>query len=210
MTQPLTAASTTRKYRAPFGVSVLTMSENMPFEKDDCEPNNDSGNTPIKEGSAQKDNSIGSSIWAAITWPIRKAKTLTWEALTAISSLILAIATLLLALGANKQIILMQEDERPWVGAHISTIPPPPNSKDLYFGAEISNTGKSPAFNARVSFKKWNDDPKTITFPIEQCEGERLPLPEHGTSSWRYSWHKNTIYRPSAYPNDRGYREYYY
>jgi hypothetical protein len=100
------------------------------------------------------------------------------ETWTSVATLILAIATIWLALGMYRQIGVMQDDQRPWVGMEAGVLERPgiflTNDgvpTDGYFIVVISNGGKSPALNVTLTLLNWNVDINTVKFPINKCGG---------------------------------------
>lgn len=156
------------------------------------------GNTqgPVPEqdtfGSSQKNKKTFKVVWLDIKSRVRHTKPDQW---TSISTFILAIATIWLACAVYRQLIIMEEDQRPWVGSRALGVIPNDNIfVGGYFYIDLINTGKSPALNVSLTLLNWNTDINTVQFPINKCAGacrfenvELLPgsplqvrIPEYG------------------------------
>jgi hypothetical protein len=74
------------------------------------------------------------------------------------STFSLAIVTAFLAWSAHRQISLMAEDQRPWVGFEIINAPVAKPGEAMNALIAVKNAGKAPALNVRAQFRvdRWD------------------------------------------------------
>jgi hypothetical protein len=104
---------------------------------------------------------------------IGKILRLTWSNITAVSTLILALGTIVLAMVSCRQVGIMEADQRPWIGmASVGIDQRFDFANGGHFILEIGNSGRSPALEVTVTLLNWNTDIKTVAFPIPECTSE--------------------------------------
>jgi hypothetical protein len=95
---------------------------------------------------------------------------LIWDNITSVSTFILAIGTIVLAVVSCRQVGIMEADQRPWVGADFTGLDQHTDfATSGHFFLDIANSGKSPAFDVTVTLLKWNADINQVQFPIKKC-----------------------------------------
>jgi hypothetical protein len=74
----------------------------------------------------------------------------------------------------QRQLGIMQADQRPWVG--LNGIDPIADKADptatLAYVLEVKNGGKSPAMNAKIKIKGAPGDCSQISLPTQPCDGD--------------------------------------
>ncbi len=106
------------------------------------------------------------------------------QRLAAYSTLALAIGTVYLALSASRQISLMKEDQRPWVGFEIMSASSVKPGEALNAVIAVKNAGKAPALNVRARFRTDRLDTKDyLDACVHECSksillpGASVPYP---------------------------------
>jgi hypothetical protein len=90
-----------------------------------------------------------------------------------LSTLALAICTIVLAVVSCRQVGIMEADQRPWIGMAAVGIDQRFDFGNVgHFKLEIVNSGRSPALEVTVTLLNWNTDIKNVTFPIPKCTSE--------------------------------------
>lgn len=106
-----------------------------------------------------------------MVWPWRAVKGAKAENWIASFTVVLAIANAFLAFSVYRQVSIMENDQRPWVGMDYIKI-----SGDrvtgVYYALGITNAGKSPALNVNVSIGDWNQDAKSVRLFTKKCSGD--------------------------------------
>ena len=132
-----------------------------------------------------------------------------WSNITSISTLMLALGTIVLAVVSCRQVGIMEADQRPWIGVVATDLDQRFDFVNVggHFNLEITNSGRSPAFDVSITLLKWNTDINTVQFPIAKCnasecrienmeivpgmrfsmlipQSEELPLPKAGDTGY--------------------------
>ena len=96
---------------------------------------------------------------------------LIWNNIIPISTLILALGTIVLAAVSYRQVRIMEADQRPWIGASSMGLDERFDFINVggHFYLALANSGRSPALNVSVTLLKWNTDINTVQFPIGKC-----------------------------------------